>query len=241
MKIALCMPVHAGLTKRFALSAFNILIDALTNGVVRGGERTIPEIRPFMASSADTAFNRNVLARDALAWGADFLLFADVDHHIPADGLARLVALDKEVAGLNFRRRGEGDTLPTVARRVGDDVYEPVWTNAEKARAGLVEQVDAMGFGFCLVAAGVFARLEALAQAEGRSSVWPIFHFTPIEGALHSLSEDSAFCRKCAAAGIPIFVDHRLSFESAHMAEIPLMFDPGPPPGGVVSTRMSRP
>jgi hypothetical protein len=239
MKIALCMPVHSSLTKRFALSAFNILIDALTNGVERDGERTIPEIRPFMASSADTGFNRNVLTRDALAWGADFLLFADVDHHIPANGLARLLALGKEVVGLNFRRRGEGDALPTVARRIGEDIYEPVWTNAEKARTGLVEQVDAMGFGFCLVAAGVFAKLEALALAEGRPSVWPIFYFAPIEGALHSLSEDSAFCRQCASAGIPIFVDHRLSFESAHMTEIPLMFDPGPPAGGIVSTRVS--
>jgi hypothetical protein len=236
MKIALCMPVHGSLTKRFALSAFHILIAALTEGVEREGERTIPEIRPFMASSADTAFNRNVLTRDALEWGADYLLFADVDHYIPAHGLGRLLSLGREVVGINYRRRDETNQQPTAARRTGEDRFEPVWTTAAKAEAGLVEQVDAMGLGFCLVARTVFARLTELAAAEGRKSVWPIFHFTPIEGELHTLGEDGIFFRKCAAAGIPVFIDHRLSFESAHMAEVPLMF--GSPGTAVTSARV---
>jgi hypothetical protein len=225
MKIALCMPVHGSLTKRFALSAFNIIIDALSNGVERDGSVVIPELKPFMASSADNGFNRNVLTRDALDWGADYLLFADVDHFIPVHGLRRLLSLNREIVGINYRRRGEGDNDPTAARRRSDDAYDLVWTTPEKASAGLVEQVDAMGLGFCLIARSVFEKLREQALADGRESVWPIFHFAPIEGALHTLGEDGIFFRKCAAANIPLYVDHRLSLESAHMAEVPLMFE----------------
>src|SRR4028119_1614600 len=102
MKIALCMPVHGSLTKRFAFSAMNIIVACLTEGVEQNGKKEIPEIRPFMASSSDIAFNRNVLVRDALEWGADYLLFADVDHYIPPNGLHRLLSLDPHVAGIYY-------------------------------------------------------------------------------------------------------------------------------------------
>jgi hypothetical protein len=52
--------------------------------------------------------------------------------------------------------------------------------------------------------------------------MWPLFYFEPIEGSLSSNGEDSVFFRKIAAAGIPFYIDHWLSFESAHLAELPL-------------------
>jgi len=224
MKIALCMPVHGSLTKRFAFSAMNIIIASLTEGVERDGKKQVPEIRPFMATSADIAFNRNILVRDALEWGADFLLFADVDHYIPPAGLDRLLSLNRDIVGINYLRRDEENRRPTSARVTANGRTELVWTTQEKAEAGAVEPVDFMGLGFCLVARGVFDKLTEQAKADGRASMWPIFHFDRIEGSLQSHGEDSVFFRKCAAAGIPAFIDHWLSFESAHLAEVPLLF-----------------
>src|SRR5688572_27253560 len=109
MKIAFCMPVHGSLTKRFAFSAMNIIIACSKDGFERDGIRQEIDLRPFMASSSDIAFNRNILVRDALAWGADYLLFADVDHYIPANGLQRLLSLDRDVVGINYLRRDEGN------------------------------------------------------------------------------------------------------------------------------------
>lgn len=223
MKIAFCMPVHGSLTKRFAYSAMNIIIACLTDGVERNGKKEVPEIRPFMASSADIAFNRNILVRDALDWGADYLLFADVDHDIPPNGLHRLLSLDRDVVGINALTRDEDNRQPTSARLTGGGL-ELIWTTQEKAEAGAVEPVDFMGLGFCLVARRVFDKLAEQAKAAGRDTMWPIFHFAPIEGSLSSHSEDSVFFRKCAAAGIPFFIDHWLSFASAHLAELPLVF-----------------
>jgi hypothetical protein len=224
MKIALCMPVHGSLTKRFAFSAMNIIIACLKDGFERNGNKEVSDIRPFMASSADIALNRNILVRDALDWGADYLLFADVDHYIPPNGLHRLLSLDRDVVGINYLRRDEDNRLPTSARLTADGGLELVWTTQEKAEAGAVESVDFMGLGFCLIATRVFDKLTEQAKAAGRDTMWPIFHFERIEGSLFSHSEDSVFFRKCAAAGVPCFIDHWLSFESAHLAELPLMF-----------------
>jgi hypothetical protein len=238
MKIALCMPVHGSLTKRFAFSAMNIIVACLTEGVEQKGKKEIPEIRPFMASSSDIAFNRNVLVRDALDWGADYLLFADVDHYIPPNGLHRLLSLDRDVVGINYLRRDEENRQPTSARHAAGGGLELVWTTQEKAEAGAVEQVDFMGLGFCLVAARVFDKLTEQAKDAGRDTMWPLFHFESIEGSLFSLSEDSVFFRKCAAAGISFFIDHWLSFESAHLAELPLMF---PASGQFITSRLTSP
>ena len=61
------------------------------------------------------------------------------------------------------------------------------------------KQLDIVGF--CLIARRVFDKLTEQSKAAGRDSMWPIFHFEPIEGSLSSNSEDSVFSRKCAAAG----------------------------------------
>jgi hypothetical protein len=236
MKIAFCMPVHGSLTKRFAFSAMNMIVACLTQGVNRNGSKEVPEIRPFMASSADIAFNRNILVREALDWGADYLLFADVDHYIPPDGLDRLVSLDRDVVGINYLRRDENDRKPTCARRTADGGLELVWTTQDKAEAGVVEQVDFMGLGFCLVAKRVFDKLAEQAKADGRDTMWPIFYFERVEGSLTSGGEDSAFFRQCAAAGVSLFIDHWLSFESGHLTEVPLMFPARPQ--FVASTRI---
>src|ERR1700754_4624972 len=117
MKIAFCMPVHGSLTKRFAFSAMNIIIACLKEGFERNGKKEAVDIRPLMASSSDIAYNRNSLVRDALDWGADYLLFADVDHYIPPNGLQRLLSLDRDVVGINYLRRDEDNRQPTSARR----------------------------------------------------------------------------------------------------------------------------
>ena len=224
MKIAFCMPVHSSLTKRFALSAMNIIIACCKEGIERNGTREEIDIRPFMASSSDIGFNRNVLVRDALDWGADYLLFADVDHYIPSNGLHRLLSLDRDVVGINSLRRDEENRQPTSARRTASGGLELVWTTQAKAEAGAVEPVDFMGLGFCLIARRVFDKLAEQAKATGRDTMWPIFHFEPIEGSLSANSEDSVFSRKCAAAGISCFIDHWLSFESGHLSDQLLVF-----------------
>lgn len=224
MKIAFCMPVHGGLAKRFAFSAMNIVIACLTEGVILRGKTVVPEIRPFMASSADIAFNRNSLIKNALDWGADYVLFADVDHYIPPAGLQRLIELDRDLIGINYLRRDEENRRPTAARVNAAGAIELVWTTQAKAEVGEVEAVTFMGLGFCLIKRGVFDKLAEQAKAAGRTSMWPLFHFEAIEGSLSSHGEDSMFFRKCAAAGIPALIDHWLSFESAHLVEQTVFF-----------------
>jgi hypothetical protein len=208
------MPVHGGLARRFAYSLLSITIDALTEGFEREGERVAPELKPFMAQSADNGYNRNVLTNEAIKWGADYLLFMDVDHFIPTHGLRRLLSLQREVVGVNYLTRGLNVNLPTAIKD-----GERLATTKAKAEAGLVEEVDSLGMGFCLVAGSVFWKMNEHALAQGRDNAWPIFHFEAVDGDMATLGEDRIFCRKCHEIGIPVYVDHALSAEVGHIDE----------------------
>lgn len=188
MKVAICIP-HNGSTKA-------LFTDSLGKLLLHSG-RTF-EIELLMAGSSDIAGNRETLAARALEIRADWLLWLDTDQVFPADTLARLLARNEPVIGCNYGRRGN-PTGPT-AGRFENGVEIPIWTDQDRARRGVIEQVHYMGLGVCLISTETLRSLDR-----------PWFKMDP--------HEDVYFFAKLLQKRVRFYVDHALSWEIGHVGD----------------------
>ena len=211
MRIVVCLPIHRQAEALFVSSAMNMASRFLMTDMELGGRPLRPELWTCVVTSADLAGSRNRLAATALEWGADFILWADADHVFPDDALIRLFSLNLPVVGCNYPTR-VAPLLPTALGLDG----QPVVTTEALAREGKVEPVSALGLGLCLMRADLFAKLPK-----------PWFAFAD------GLSEDRRFFRMLGEAGVPVHVDHRLSWAIGHVgAQTYTNADTAPPTGG---------
>ena len=211
MKIAICTPCYSTVLSEFAHDLAKMMLRTAGARIVFNGEPTVPEIEIFMRQSSMLAAVRNRLVKDALDWGANYLLWIDPDHSFPPESLLRLLSLNLPVVGVNQPRR-TSPTGPTATDLDGN----LIWTTEELAERGEVVQVGGLGLALCLIDMKVFESLHARAVAQGQESFWPLFAFETIAGQLKPLGEDVYFFRRLSEAGIPAYVDHALSWAVRH-------------------------
>lgn len=204
MKIAVCVPVYRDCRAGFTQSLARMVARTAPANFNYNGAVTRPEIEIFFKPGSMIAHSRNWLAGQALQWGAHYILWADDDHSFPPETLIRLLRHNLAMVGINALRRGTSQALSTSSRE-GDLVM----TTKDKAEAGLVEEVDSLGLGLCLMNAAVIRDLEA-----------PLFD----TDLASMIGEDVFLCRRLRAAGVKIHVDHALSWESRHFDTVGLGF-----------------
>jgi hypothetical protein len=193
MKIAVLLPMYRAPRWQFVHSLAQLLVFSSKLTVNYRGNAAPLDLEIISASGSVIAYSRNHLAEQALHCGADAMLWLDDDHSFPADALMRLMRHDKPVMAANYVRRVVGGA-PT-AEKGG----QAVWTTRDKAEAGECEEVDILGMGICLMVADALRKIEP-----------------PYFGGTH---EDVYLCSKLKAAGVPLFIDHGLSWESRHIGE----------------------
>lgn len=145
--------------------------------------------------------SRNVLAAQALAASADYILWIDSDMSFPGDSLERLMAWRKDIVSVNCVRRGVPPTY--TATRYTDSGPQPIPT--EPGATGVVA-VDGVGFGVMLVNADVFRRLP---------QPWFTGAFE-IDSNRQAWGEDQLFCQAATAQGYSVYIDQGLSHEIRH-------------------------
>lgn len=123
------------------------------------------------------------------------ILFVDDDMIFPPNGLMRLLSHKLPIVGGLYFARIEPH-LPVVYRHVDGNQWVPV----TEFCAGL-QEVDAIGFGFCLVERTVFEKLPR-----------PWFEFSD------KMGEDMYFCQEAKKVGYPIILD--ADIKCRHMATI---------------------
>lgn len=222
MRIAICIPVHGETKAAFTMSLARMLIATLDSTIMVDGAAAKPAIELFTKSNSMLAFSRQLLLHEAIGWRADYLLWLDADHSFPPDTLLRLLGHSKTVVGANYPARG-GPSQPTAGRLV-DGQRLPVRTSPAIAAERPLEQVDSMGLGLCLVSA---AALELLRRHQGRDVIAPVFQSVMIEEGpdrVNVVGEDVYFFDQLRAAGVPVFIDHRLSMEVGHIGEAEYRF-----------------
>jgi hypothetical protein len=219
IRLAICIPAYGDTKAKFTLSLSQALVH-LGNCRMTDPDGNLLEIETeiFMVSCSMLTESRHRLVAEAIVWGASHMLWLDADHVFPADAIPRLLAQNRDVIGANYARRCT-PTAPTASRKVeGDDHRSLVYTTLEKATDGVVEEVDHMGFGVCMINMRVFDMLQAKADKE-TGSFMPLFKFEEIPGQVGMIGEDVFFFRKLRDAGAKVYVDHELSWEVGHIHE----------------------
>ena len=152
----------------------------------------------------DCATARNDIAKQTKAEGADYVLMVDSDVVLPSDALRNLLEEPVDVCLGYYAHRTYGKWTGEVTMyRLGERDYTQQYQASEMAafRASGINRVEIHGggLGCALIKADVFDRIE-----------FPYFDWVNYGNGM-LLGEDTHFCSRCAAAGIPIYVDTRVT------------------------------
>lgn len=150
------------------------------------------------------------LCLEAMGEGCSHVLFIDSDMTFPQDMVQRLLAHDKDIVATNCARR-RMPTGPTAQRTLPDGSRELIYTMPEST--GL-EEVESIGMGVMLIKRKVF---ESLTE--------PWFETPWRTDKRGYIGEDVFFCRKAAAAGFKIYIDHDVSKEIGHIGTFEFKHD----------------
>lgn len=185
MKIAICVP-HTGTLKAKTAQCLGAMLVCTARAQFNSNGGAIrPEIDLLFGGMGPLDWKRTNLAIEALKLGSDYILWIDSDQTFPSDALGRLMERDRPIVGTSIASRHTGG--PTVFDLQGKLLPR---------RSGL-EQVGAVGLGFCLMKAAIFERLQQ-----------PWFATKIAADGELVCGEDVHFCNQARAAGIGIFVDH---------------------------------
>lgn len=218
MKIALCIPCHRQTEAKFTQCLAQMIAFTMGAKIEFDGKLVTPKLEIVMVSCSLLTESRNRLVAESIHCDADYMLWMDADHVFPEDALVRLLSHNLPVVGCNYARRFD-PTSPTASRINDEGAVELVWTTLEQANAGEVEKVAHVGLGLCLMDMRVYGLLEQQAKKEGKEHFWPLFRIDPTEDGIAFIGEDVYFFKRLRDAGIPIYCDHRLSWEVGHLHE----------------------
>ena len=151
-------------------------------------------------------FARQSACKSLVEQGCEWIFIVDSDMRVPVNTIQGLMEHDLPVVAANCSKRKQ-PVGPTARRKnawlhMDDDATEAVFPDPEIKG---VEQVETLGFGVVLIKAEVFKKIE-----------WPWFGQPWVEEAQKFLGEDTYFCGRCHEAGIPIYIDHDLSWVVRH-------------------------
>jgi hypothetical protein len=195
MKVAILVPHHGDVKAKFAAS-----LAGLTGRTMAGNG---PGLAVIFEEDGPLELKRTRLVIKARRWGADYVLFVDSDQIFPPDALVQLLARQQPVVGCNYMKRdGKG---PTAI----DQNSQRVWTTEKKAKAGLLEEVAALGLGFCLIHKAVFEKIGDVLLFQ--STITPAGEF--------ERGEDVHFFNLVRKAGFPVLLDHAVSWGIGHIGE----------------------
>ena len=218
MKIAICIPRHGDTKGDFTVSLARMLVHTMERQIETPSGPRKPEIEIFSTSSSDLPRNRTELLKRAMAWQARYLLWLDSDHVFPRDALLRLLAHRLPVVGCNQPRRSD-PTGPVAVRINAAGEKEHVWTTAELAKAGVVEEVYHVGLAFCLIDMLILHQVRDHVEKGVGWDQWNPFDRRRVPGTTARMGEDASFFAELREAGIGIHVDHGLSWLVGHIDE----------------------
>lgn len=146
---------------------------------------------------------RQELVEEALKLDADYLLLLDTDQLFPANTAHRLMSHDKDVIACNVATKLlPPDTGPTARLQGDGDMGVALYSTPESPA---LEQVWRIGCGVMMLKPRIFRHLP---------KPWFMFKWDAQYSRFHG--EDWYLCEELEKAGIPIWVDHKLSYQVEH-------------------------
>ena len=189
MKVAICVPCRDSVMSGFCFD--------LAKLIGYHSRATDDEIIILQMPGTLIFSQRENLADQALAEGAEAILWIDSDLRFPANTLEVMLSRNVPILGVNATTRRE-PILPTALHlHIKEDSHE--WQKVESRGMEGIEKVTAVGFGVTLTRADVFKQMP---------KPWFDILWTDSGGIV---GEDVHFCIKAQDCGIPTYVDHDLS------------------------------
>lgn len=190
--VMIAVPTHDTVPVRFAGDLAQLL--SHSNAALMGGV----DLNLLVGTYVHDA--REQLAREAIAAMVSHVLWVDSDMRFPRDALIRLLAHNVAMVGINYTTRVSPPLF--LAKRNGSRV------KTLRSSRG-IEEVEGLGFGMVLMRSDVLT--QTLAQGQ------PLFRHDWVPERGQFVGEDYSFCTRARAAGFPIYIDHELSKECAHI------------------------
>lgn len=164
------------------------------------------------AIHAAVDLGRSTMASEALAEGFDELMWIDADIAFDPADVDRLRAHEKSFTCALYPKRGPAELACHALPGTKEIVFGTM---------GGLQEMQYVGFGFCLVRREVFDDVrtkEALPTCSKRSRKPFVPYFQPLvvpapEDDHWYLAEDFAFCERARRAGHPVFADTRIRLQ----------------------------
>jgi hypothetical protein len=129
----------------------------------------------------------------------------DADHVFPPDAMFRLMARDLPVVGCNYVMR-QGPAEPVATGLDG--------RRLATVEAGGLQEGAALGLGVCLIKAPALAEAKRRLGPGGR-----LFETRLDDEGEMLIGEDTHFFNQLREAGLPVHLDHDLSWSIGHISE----------------------
>ena len=162
-------------------------------------------LMPINVRTQDTAESRNQMTREALRYGAEWLLWLDADMLFPPDSLVRLLARKVDIVGADYRRRTP--PFPKIGKPIG------------LVENGM-QEVTFIGLGLLLVRAGVLRRMGEPYFVRA----WMLDQAKP-DNPSGFATEDSYFCGHARHLGYHVWSDLELTADVGHICENPIPWE----------------
>lgn len=193
VKVAICIPATDYIVVDFmhSLLAMQAFVNDWNKEAEKKEWKTL-DVNVFIFRSSLLVGSRTELVKDALKWGADWILWLDSDMAFPPDTLLRLIDRKLPLVGANYVKRGLMSTPVTTDK-------DRRFLRTDPEDTGL-EEADSTGFGVLLCTADIYRKME-----------FPWFDTVWMENN-ELLGEDVFFFKKVKhELGISLYIDHDLS------------------------------
>lgn len=157
--------------------------------------------------SAFLAESRNVLVKELIEAGCDYVIFLDTDMRFPQTLFNDLMAHGLPVVAANCAKRRR--PISATARKENPDdpsKLEAVWPDPE-IREG-IERIAVVGTAVMCIQTDVFFQIE-----------YPWFHTPWNAEDQRFVGEDLYFCAQLKKAGVPLHIDHAISWQVGHIGQ----------------------
>lgn len=206
MKIMVAVPTHVHVPALFAADLANLF--AFT--IARFPEGT--ELGLVMRVGTYVHSARNELIREALRQEVDYVLWLDSDMRFPPDTLLRLLSHRiPGIVGANYSTKDFPGRFVAIKEVTKPGFPGKMCKTLDDAEG--IEEVEALGFGVCLL------DMKSVQWLDPEEQDFHPFFFQWVEGMGTQYGEDVLFCNSLREHGGRIFVDHDLSKVCAHIGD----------------------
>lgn len=188
-RVMISTPAQDSCLSNYVRSLVKCVAQSIADGLIVGYQ---------VAQYSMIPHSRNVLCQQAIAGGWTHVLFIDSDMEFPPDLVSRLLSHKQPIVAANCMARRSPYYL-TARSDTGHEILTLQDSTGLQAAARV-------GTGVMLV------HLDAL-----RAMPMPWFEYGWNAETQGPIGEDFLFCDKLRAQGVPIYVDHDVSKQVAHV------------------------